>query len=316
MRQEEQSASLFQELEEILAPLSTDGSFYDLIKTPLSIPNRGLHPNTSKDMAWPLLPLLVSEAISGEWKQTLPAAASVQLLLAAGDVFDDIEDADSPHSLPAKFGSALATNAATTLLILAEQALTRLKTRGVSDEVIVRIVKDVNFYFTMACAGQHLDLSSDSSLCPSESTYLEIVNTKSASQVECACHVGAALATQDQELIKLFDQFGHNMGMAAQITNDIIGITSGAEIIRRKVTLPVVFALNNASEEMRQFLENYYFLKTNADPSQIRDWLFSAGAIQYSVFKSESFKQRASSSLHDAALKGADIGKLKGFWDL
>ena len=101
---------------------------------------------------------MVSDAISGHYEQAVPAAAAIQLLKAAAEVFDDIEDADSSDSLASRYGLAAATNAATTLIILAEKAIARLKGRGVADDSIIRILDAINSYYTTACAGQHLDL--------------------------------------------------------------------------------------------------------------------------------------------------------------
>src|SRR5208283_1949648 len=100
------------EVEILLASLADNTRFCDLVKEALN----KTHPNLTKDTAqykpWPLLPLLVCDAICGSWKQALPATAALPLMKAAANVFDDIEDADNAESVPAKYGIALASNAA------------------------------------------------------------------------------------------------------------------------------------------------------------------------------------------------------------
>ena len=239
MWQKRQAGFLRDEIEALLAPLSGSTGLYDLVKEPLTKAGRGLATESVHGQPWSLLPLMVCEAVSGHYEQALPATAALQLLVSASDVFDDIEDADSSESLSVKYGSAVATNVATTLLILAERGITRLRVKGVDDCIIIRVIDAINSFCTTACAGQHLDLSLNSEIAVSEDVYLRIASMKSASQIQCACHTGALLANANQELVDTFDRFGHNLGMAAQITNDIQGITHGSDIVKSKITLPV-----------------------------------------------------------------------------
>jgi len=315
MWQERQAEILRDEIEAVLAPLSDIAGFYDLVKEPLTKARRGLSADTAHSPPWPLLPLIVCEAISGHYEQALPAAAALQLLLAAGDVFDDIEDADSSESLSAKYGSAVATNVATTLLILAERAIVRLKGRGVENCITVSVMDTVNSFYTTACTGQHLDLSLASDKPVSEDIYLRVTSLKSASQVECSCHTGALLANASQELIDTFTLFGHNLGMAAQITNDIQGITKGNDIMKRAITLPVIYALTQTDGEARHQFESAFGKQSesNPDPVRIRDLLFHRGAIYYATIKMEFYKQLALDSLSEAERIGACVKRLKLF---
>ncbi|MBA7696762.1 Heptaprenyl diphosphate synthase component 2 [subsurface metagenome] len=235
--------------------------------------------------------------------------------MAAGDVFDDIEDADSSESLSARYGPAIAINVANTLIIIGETAITRLKARGVADCITVRVMDVANSYCTTACAGQHLDLSLVSETAVSEDLYIRVIGMKSASQVECACHIGALLATANQELINTFTIFGYNLGMAAQITNDIQGINRGSDIVKQKITLPVIYALTQAEGEARNKLENTFGQQSEIvpDPTQIKDLLFSSGAIHFATVKMESYKQRALDTLSKAERAGASIERLKLF---
>jgi len=318
MWQDRQAELLRGEIEALLAPLSGVASLCDLVKEPLTNAGWGLAIETMPNRPWPLLPLIVCEAISGCYEHALPAAAALQLLKVAAEVFDDIEDADSSESLSVRYGSAVATNVATTLVILAEKAITRLKGRHVKDDVIVRVMDAVNSYHATACAGQHLDLflSSEMSRMPvSEDTYLTVIEMKSASHVECACHVGALLANASRELVDIFSIFGHNLGIASQIANDIQGVTRGSDIIKRKITLPVTYALAQTDGEARSQLEATFGNQCEFAPNraQIRALLFRVGAIHYATIKMEFYRQRALDSLSEAESTGADVERLKLF---
>jgi geranylgeranyl pyrophosphate synthase len=315
MWQERQAELLREEIEELLVPLSDANGLCDLIREALTQGRRGLDAEVAHDKPWPLLPLVVCEAISGHYEHVLPAAASIQLLMAAGDVFDDIEDADSPESLSARYGPAIAINVANTLITMAEAAITRLKARGVADHITVRVMDVVNSYCIIACAGQHLDLSLSSEMTVSEDVYLRVTGMKSASQVKCACHIGALLATANQKLINTFTVFGHNLGMAAQITNDIQGITRGGDILKPKITLPVIYALAQAGGETRKQLKLTFSKQSEPvlDDKQIRDLLFRIGAIHFATVKMELYKQRALDTLSKAERAGANVERLKLF---
>jgi len=315
MWQERQAELLRDEIDALLAPLSDTADFYDLVKEPLTKAGRGLAPETMHGRPWPLLPLIVCESICGHYERALPAAAAFQLLMAAGDVFDDIEDADSSELLSARYGSAVAINVATALLVLAERGIAQLKKRGVEDYITIRVMDTVNSYYTTACAGQHLDLSLALGMAVSENIYLKVTGMKSASQIECACHIGALLATASKELIDIFGRFGNNLGMAAQITNDIQGVTQGSDITKHKITLPVIYALAQTDGEVRNQLEDTFGKQAGPVPNStpIRDLLFRTGAIHYATIKMEWYKQQALDILSEAERGGASVERLKLF---
>ncbi len=315
MWQERQADLLREEIEGLLAPLSDGGGLYDLVKEPLNKGLQGLSIEREHSHHWPLLPLIVCEAISGHCEHGIPVAAALQLIKAAAEVFDDIEDADSSESLSAIYGSAVATNVATMLLILAEKGITRLKGRGVEDCIIVHVMDTVNSFYTTACVGQHLDLSLTPEIAVSEDIYLRVASMKSASTVECACRIGALLATANQELIDAFALFGHNLGMAAQIANDILGITRGSDIVKPRITLPVIYALTQTDGKARNQLDSTFVKQSRAvlDPTQIKDLLFRSGAIHYATIKMEFYKQRALDILSKAETAGVSVERLKLF---
>lgn len=296
--------------------LSDNGDLYELLNEPLSVKRRGLAQQAAHDVPWHLLPLTVCQSICGDFERALPVAAAFQLMLGAGDVFDDIEDADSPESLFAKRGYAISTNAATTLLILAERSISRLKEKGVEDSVVTMSYERFNAYYSLACRGQHLDLSTPRNSLVTEDCYLEILGMKSASQIECACHLGALVADADNSIIEAYSTFGRNLGMAAQITNDILGVTGGKDIARRKITLPAIYALTNADKKTQKELKGIYINKCEETPDIecIKSLLADSGAIYYATLKQELYKQKAADALSEIAGSGIDTDRMKLFF--
>ena len=265
-----------------------------------------------------LVPLVVCDAISGHYEQALPVAAAMRFFRAAADVFDDVEDADSPTSLAARYGVALATNVATGLLILGEKAIARLVARGVAGGLVVRVFDAVNSYHLTACGGQHEDLSSAPGTPVSEEEYLEIAARKSASQVECTFLVGALVAGARSEIASLFATLGRNYGMAAQIANDIQGTLEGTDILRRKMTLPAIYALAQTDGEAHSRLEAALDPGVTVPPDvvQVRQLLFDVGAIHYAMLKMDMYKQSARDTLSRIRSAGIPTERLQTFLGL
>jgi octaprenyl-diphosphate synthase len=109
--------------------------------------------------------------------------------------------------------------------------------------------------------------------------------------------------------------FGYNLGMASQIANDIQGITRGRDILKRKITLPVIYALSQADGEARHQLELTFSKQSESAPSpaQTRDLLFNTGAIHYATIKMELYKQQALDILSKAEGAGANVERLRLF---
>jgi geranylgeranyl pyrophosphate synthase len=148
----------------------------------------------------------------------------------------------------------------------------------------------------------------------SEDFYLKIAEMKSASQIECACYAGARLAGAKPELLDKFSRFGHNLGMAAQITNDIRGIVQGKDITNRKITLPVLYAISQTRGVIRDQL-TVSFRKTSAPLSdtQISEIIFNTGAVHYSTIRMEGYRQESRSALSELENSGVITEHLKVF---
>ncbi len=312
MWQYTQSAALREETDALLEPLCEVEGLHTLVRRVVEKDDRKTG-SPSAMPPWPLLPLIVCEGISGHFESAVPLAVAIGLFKSAAEVFDDIEDADSSQSLAAMSGPAVATNVGTTLLLLAEREIARLQERGVPDATIVRLLEVLNAYYVKACAGQHLDLDPGPGL-PTEEEYLRMVTLKSASHVECACAAGAIAAGGDEPTVLSYAGFGCNLGVAAQIANDIQGIDSGTDIGKRKITLPAIFALANANEEDANSLADWYrngVLQPGV--AKIEDILTKSGAVYYALLKGELFKQKALESLGGARPDEATLSRLKMF---
>ena len=228
MLHKDAARALSEEIGTLLSPLCGVVGLYELTREAMMLARPG--PSSGKSDSWSMLPFLVCEALSGDWKKIVPAAVAIEFFKAAAEVFDDAEDADAPASLASKYGISTAINVATTLLILGEKAFARLRETGVAESEIVYILDVFNSYFLTACAGQYFDLAAGPGAVSSEEMYLGAMEMKSGAPLECVCWLGATLAGASRSVIGLFSKFGLSLGIAVQIANDIHGILAASDL--------------------------------------------------------------------------------------
>jgi geranylgeranyl pyrophosphate synthase len=308
-----QSLALREEIEGLLGTLTDWGNLREVVGQALSESRLNVPSPVRQSRPWALLPMMVCDCLSGDFRQAVPLAAALELLKAAAEVFDDVEDADSSASLAAHHGPAIATNAGTTLVILAERALARLKEVGVSDKIAVEVFAAVNAYYARTCTGQHLDLSLPPEKRISEEMYFRIIELKTASAVECACAAAALLGTRAGVLVDLFAAFGRNLGMACQVANDIQGITTGTDTAARKITLPVIYALSQTEgETLSQFESTFIQIGGHhvLTSDKMTDLLLRTGAIQYATVKMEYYRLQAREALEKIKAAGVKVETL------
>jgi octaprenyl-diphosphate synthase len=94
----------------------------------------------------------------------------------------------------------------------------------------------------------------------SEAVYLDVIQCKTAVLFEGACRVGAILADASEEKIQALSEYGHHLGLAFQISDDLLDYTqdttvlgkqAGNDLREGKITLPVIYALARADEKDR-----------------------------------------------------------------
>ena len=304
---------LQEEIESTLGLITEKTGLYDLARE--SCTKACLVEVGSPVKPWHLLPLIICQTVSGGHNRAVPAAAALLFLKSAAEVFDDIEDDDSPDSLFATRGRAVATNVATTLLILAEIAVTRLKDRGVREEVVVQVMNQINSYHLEACIGQHLDISVHIKRSVTEDEYLKIIKLKSAKITECACHVGALIGDASPELVDIYSSFGYLLGMASQIENDVQDFISGGASVKSQINLPLIYALHNVDDETACVLKKSLKNGTSSGAKTVQEILFQSGSIQYALIKANVFQQQAAAALFKAEATGLNTDMLRTFVD-
>ena len=197
--------------------------------------------HTSPGIArWAALVLACASACGHRGEAAEQTAVAAALLMAALDVFDDVEDGElAPGVAP-----EVLVNVGTGLLLLFHQACATPSLRALPSPGLGVLVDAA----LRACGGQHRDLSTvaDAETMTPEAA-VAISAAKSASLVAALCRVGALAGGARGLLLARYAAFGHHLGMAAQLANDLAAVQEAAgtktDRARHRPTLPLVYAV-------------------------------------------------------------------------
>jgi len=215
------------------------------------------------------LALVASEAISGDFSLALPAATAVELvynfILVHGEVQAGHIDAQDRPSIWWVWGPAQAINAGDGLHAMGRAAIMRLSQRGIPAERVLDAVSMLDRTCLTLCEGQYMDLSFQDQLVVTQQDYFTMIERKSGSLSGCAAALGALAAGADHLVADQFQQLGTRLGMAWQINQDIgdlwgvrrDGFTA-SNLLNKKKSLPLIYALENASTADKRELTNIY----------------------------------------------------------
>lgn len=140
-----------------------------------------------------------------------------------------------------------------------------------------------------------------------ENVYYEIINGKTASLLSSSCGAGACSTFDNKEDVERLKLFGKKVGMAFQIKDDLfdygtdnVGKPTGNDIKEKKLTLPLIYTLNNATPALKR--ELIYIIKNNNKNKQKVNYVIQrvqeSGGIKYATGKMLQFRDEALALLH------------------
>jgi octaprenyl-diphosphate synthase len=203
--------------------------------------------------------LLLSARLTGEISdEAVRLAAVVEMIHTATLVHDDvIDEAKTRRGRPstnALWGNQTSVLAGDWLYMQAFQVALRLRNFRILD-VLIALTQ-------MMVEGELLQLDRIGRIDISEADSMELIDRKTASLFSACSRLGALVAGAAEATEQRLADFAWNLGMAFQLTDDILDFTSretilgkpvGNDLVEGKVTLPLIYALQDATrEEMRQ----------------------------------------------------------------
>ena len=154
--------------------------------------------------------------------------------------------------------------------------------------------------------GELLQIEKARRLDITEEVYYDIIRQKTATLIAACCSLGACSVKPESEDVEVFRKFGELCGMAFQIKDDLfdygaekIGKPTGIDIKEQKMTLPLIYALNNCSQKEKSWLINSV-KNHNKNKKRVKEviaFVKQIGGLDYAVTKMLQFKDEALSLL-------------------
>jgi geranylgeranyl diphosphate synthase type I len=303
----------------------SDLAMYDMMRYHMGwIDEHGRPQDAGGKLVRPTLLLLACECVRGNWRSALPAAAAVELVHNFSLIHDDIEDGDEERrqrpTVWRIWGEPQAINVGDAMHSMARLAITWLDDKVISPKKILRAASILDKTCLELCEGQYLDISYESKSDINMNDYVLMTDLKTASLITCSVKLGALLGTDDEAIVQRFERFGRNLGMAYQIIDDVLGIWGDepfSDILKKKKTLPIIYALEHASDKDRSKLLEIYSKESinNAGVRQVIDILNRLKAEEYSRRIAQKCYTEALAELGEASLSASTLKELRAVTD-
>ncbi|MGE5777373.1 MAG: polyprenyl synthetase family protein [Chloroflexota bacterium] len=243
--------------------------FHEMLTYHMGWTGEGAGPEATGKRIRPLIVLLCAAASSSPdvnigaplsatkaWQTALPAAAAVELVHNFSLVHDDIQDNSDKRrgrtTVWVKWGMPMGINVGDALFVMSNQAIIDLK-GSYPAEVVVKAAEILHNTCLELTRGQFLDMSYEKTNELVVEDYWPMIAGKTAALLSACCHIGSLLGGADEAQQDGYRSFGHYLGLAFQVQDDILGIwgdeavtgkSAASDLIEGKKSLPVLAGLS------------------------------------------------------------------------
>ena len=263
----------------------------------------------------PILTLLLAKNYGQISDVTQHSAVGLELLHTASLVHDDVVDESSERRGQASVNASYNNKVA----VLVGDYILSTSLLHVSYTGNQRIIEFLAQLGRTLAAGEILQLSNIQNQEISEDVYYQVIKQKTAALFEACAVIGALSGGADESQMLEAKQFGQNLGIMFQIRDDIfdyydskeIGKPTGNDMAEGKLTLPVIYALNNTDfEAMHTLAKKVKSGSINADEIAVLvEFTKQQGGIEYAEQRMQYFsqlcKQYIDSQVKEKAVKDA-----------
>ncbi len=247
----------------------------------------------------PLLVFLTAK-LNGEIAEpTYVAATLIELLHTASLVHDDVVD-DAHERRGALSVNALWNSKIAVLVgdyLLAKGLLISVeKNRYEMLEIVSDSVKSM-------AEGELLQLQKSRKQGISEEDYFKIIRSKTSALIAACAATGTISVTGNRDSIQNMKDFGENIGTAFQIRDDLLdyegnslsGKTFGNDIKEKKITLPLIYALEHSANSRKKRMLSVVKSnkKTRAEINEVISYVKEAGGLEYAELKMNQYRDKA-----------------------
>tara|TARA_R110002050_G_scaffold200492_1_gene335349 strand:- start:7578 stop:8552 length:975 start_codon:yes stop_codon:yes gene_type:complete len=297
-------------LDKIMAPVKTEmkgfeAKFRDSLKSRVSLLDKIMHyiiKRKGKQMR-PMFVFLSAQMNKEVTESTYTAASLIELLHTATLVHDDVVDVSYERrgffSINALWKNKIA-------VLVGDYLLSRGLLVALNNDEF-QILKIVANAVKEMSEGELLQMEKTRNLNFDESIYYDIIRQKTATLIAACCAAGVSSSGGTDEMVEIARLFGNDVGMAFQLKDDLfdfgegtkIGKPTGIDIKEKKMTLPMIYALNNASKSDRKRMIN--IIKNQNDKShkvnEVIEYVLQSGGIAHTKSKMMEFTESAKSRL-------------------
>ena len=313
-------------VKQILEPIGEEmsefeGRFTESMKSKVPMLNKITHyiiRRKGKQMR-PMFIFLTAKMLGDVDEKSYDAATLVELLhtatLVHDDVVDDANERRGFFSVNALWKNKIA-------VLVGDFMLSKVLLLSIENEntkmlaVVARAVREMS-------EGELLQIEKARKLDITEEIYFEVIRKKTASLIATCCELGA-ISVERFDVSETMREFGETIGIAFQLKDDIfdygepgnIGKPTGLDIRERKMTLPLIYVLNNSPLEIKKELINIV-KNHNEDPKKVKraiELVIENGGIEYTHRKMEEYKQKSLeliSRIPESSSKKALIGLIE-----
>jgi octaprenyl-diphosphate synthase len=276
--------------------------FHDAMSSKVALLNRITYyiVNRKGKQMRPMFVFLVAKMISkgSVNERTYRGAAVIELIHTATLVHDDVVD-DSNRRRGFFSINALWKNKIAVLVgdyLLSKGLLLSIDN---GDFDLLRII---SVAVREMSEGELLQIEKARRLDITEEVYYEIIRQKTATLIAACCSLGACSVAPESEQVEKMRKFGELIGMAFQVKDDLfdytdgpIGKPTGIDIKEQKMTLPLIYALNQSDKKERKWLINSV-KRYNKDKKRVREviqFVKQKGGMEYAEGKMVNFQKQA-----------------------
>ncbi len=250
----------------------------------------------------PAFALLSAKFHNYSLEKLLPLAVGLEMLHMASLVHDDVVDASltrrgSP-TVKAKWGDRVSLHTGDYLLSKALLLISHYKDK--------RIPNTLAKVSVQMCQGEIQQLATAFDANQTIKDYFYKIKRKTALLISASCQLGAVAVEAPDEMVRNLGRYGHYIGMAFQITDDILDMTSseaelgkpiGGDIRQGIITLPIIYALQHSKQakELKLLIEQKQ--KTGDEIKRAIELIKKTSAIDYSFSIARKYVDKAKKEL-------------------
>jgi len=294
---------LFKEIHSDLKVVEKELNKYVVAEEPLLTQASGHLLKAGGKRIRPAFALLAGKFFNYDFEKLLPLTVALEIIHMASLVHDDVVDASLTRrgrpTVKAKWGNRVSMHSGDFLFAQSLLLISRYEDKRIS-KVLSRVSVEM-------CQGEIQQISASFDTEQRLRDYLYRIKRKTALLISASCQLGAVVTGAPERLVRALNRYGYNLGMAFQITDDILDLVADEKVLGKPVggdlrqgiiTLPVIYALEHSKEKARLKELVRKQEKSEEEVKETINLIKESGAIEYSFDISNKYLEKAKKELN------------------